>query len=48
MIKLTDIIEVKANVTLILRERGKISDRRESHNVYVNLGREYLAKLVPT
>jgi hypothetical protein len=46
MIILKDDIEVVANVEIIARERGKIVDRREDHNIFVNLGREYLADRV--
>jgi len=41
-----DTIEVKQNLIITVRERGKIVDRREGHNIWVNLGREYLAKLI--
>jgi hypothetical protein len=46
MIILKDDIEVRANVEIIARERGKIVDRRDEHNIFVNLGREYLADRV--
>lgn len=39
-------IEVKQNLILTARERGKIVARREGHNIWVNLGREYLAQLI--
>lgn len=39
-------IEVKQNVNLTMRDRGKIIARREGHNIWVNLGREYLARLI--
>jgi hypothetical protein len=43
-----DTIEAKTNVRIIARERGKIvrSKCREVHNVWVNVGREYLAKVI--
>lgn len=41
-----DKIEVKQNLTIVVRERGKIVTRREGHNIWVNLGREYLASLI--
>ena len=41
-----DVIEVKSNLSLIMRERGKIISRRDGHNIWVDLGREYLAKLI--
>lgn len=39
-------IEVKQNLKLTMRERGKIIARREGHNIWVDLGREYLARLI--
>lgn len=39
-------IEVKSNLILTARERGKIVQRREGHNIWLNLGREYLASLI--
>ena len=39
-------IAVRHNVSLIARERGKIVARREGHNIFVDLGREWLSKLV--
>lgn len=39
-------IEVKQNLFLTMRERGKIVERREGHNIWLNLGREYLASLI--
>jgi hypothetical protein len=39
-------VEVKQNLNLTLRERGKIVARREGHNIWLNLGREYLAQLI--
>ncbi len=41
-----DEIEVKQNLSLIARERGKIVAKREGHNIWLNLGREYLASLI--
>lgn len=41
-----DIIEAKVNVRIVARERGKIVARRDSHNIWVNFGREYLAKTI--
>lgn len=34
------------NLTITLRERGKIVARREGHNIWVNRGREVLVKLM--
>jgi len=39
-------IEVRSNLRLTMRERGKIRARREGHNIWLNLGREYLANLI--
>lgn len=44
--RVTEDIEVRQNLVLTLRERGKITDRREGHNIWVNLGREYLSQLI--
>lgn len=41
-----DDIEVRSNLFLTARERGKIVARREGHNIWLNLGREYLAQLI--
>lgn len=39
-------VEVRNNLSLIARERGKIVARRDGHNIWLNLGREYLAQLM--
>jgi len=39
-------IEVRQNLSIICRERGKIVTRRDGHNIWLNLGREYLASLM--
>ena len=39
-------IQVKSNLILTARDRGKIVARREGHNIWLNLGREYLASLL--
>lgn len=44
--RLVSTIEVKQNVKLTLRERGKIVARREGHNIFVDLGREWLSELI--
>lgn len=44
--QLTEVIEVKNNLRLVARERGKIVARREGHNIWLNLGREYLSQLI--
>lgn len=45
---LTEIIQAKVNVTIIARERGKIRRDlcRRGHNIWVNLGRQYLAEVI--
>lgn len=39
-------VEVKQNLSIIARERGKIVARRDGHNIWLDLGREYLAQLL--
>ena len=39
-------IQVKSNVFITARERGKIVERREGHNIFLDFGREWLAKLI--
>jgi hypothetical protein len=41
-----DFIEVKTNIEIIARSRGKIVDRRESHNIFVDSGRQWIALYV--
>jgi hypothetical protein len=41
-----DRIEVKQNLKLVARERGKIVQQRIGHNIWLDLGREWLAKLI--
>jgi len=41
-----DRIEVKQNVKLFARERGKLVDRREGANIFLDLGREWLTRLI--
>ena len=41
-----DHIEVRSNLELTARERGKIVARRVGHNIWLDLGREYLARLI--
>jgi hypothetical protein len=41
-----DKITVKSNLRLVLRERGKIRARRDGHNIWVNLGREWMSQLI--
>lgn len=44
--RIVDTVEVKQNVLITTRERGKLVGRREGHNIWVDLGREYLAGLI--
>lgn len=44
--RFVDSIEVKQNLSLVARERGKIIERREGHNIFLDLGREWLAELI--
>lgn len=46
MFRFVEDIEVRQNLILTARERGKIVERREGHNIWLNLGREYLASLI--
>lgn len=39
-------IEIKNNLKLVVRERGKVVTRREGHNIWLDIGREYLAALI--
>jgi len=43
---LSDGIRVGSNLILTARERGKIVARRQGHNIWLDLGREYLASLI--
>lgn len=44
--RIHDKIEVRNNLSITARERGKIVTRRDGHNIWVDLGREYLAGLI--
>lgn len=44
--KFFDDIEVKSNLIMIARERGKIVTRRETHNIFLDVGREWLSQLI--
>lgn len=39
-------VEVKNNLRITARERGKVVQRRDGHNIWIDLGREYLAALI--
>lgn len=41
-----DFIQAKSNIEIILRERGKVVDRRETHNIFPTIGEEWLANLI--
>lgn len=41
-----DTVEVRSNLVLTARERGKIVTRRVGHNIWLDLGREYLSKII--
>jgi hypothetical protein len=44
--RIKDTIEVHSNLKVTARERGKIVARREGHNIWLDLGREYIAQLI--
>lgn len=44
--RLCEDILVKSNLRITIRERGKIVGRRQGHNIWLNIGRGYLASLV--
>jgi hypothetical protein len=44
--RLDDKILVKSNLRITVRERGKITGRRQGHNIWLNIGRGYLASLI--
>lgn len=44
--RLSEGIQVKSNLILTARERGKIVARREGHNIWLDIGREYLASII--
>lgn len=44
--RIVDTIEVRTNLIITARERGKIIERREGHNIWLDLGKEYLAQLI--
>jgi hypothetical protein len=41
-----DDVEARSNVEIIARSRGKIVDRYEGHNVFLNYGRQWLIELM--
>lgn len=44
--RFVDRIEVKQNLIITARERGKIIARREGHNIWTDVGSSYLAELI--
>lgn len=44
--RLQETIKVRNNLRITARERGKIVARRDGHNIWLDLGREYLAGLI--
>jgi len=45
-LRFDDNIEVRQNLHLVARERGKIVDRRDGHNIFLDIGRQWLAELI--
>lgn len=45
-LRFSEDVEAKTNLKLVMRERGKIVERRETHNIWVNIGSEFLAELI--
>lgn len=45
-LRFSEDIEVKSNVFITARERGKIVERREGHNIFLDSGREWLSQLI--
>ena len=44
--RMNDEIGAESNIQLIVRERGKIVARRETHNIVTNIGRQFLAETI--
>lgn len=44
--RLQETVQVKNNLRITARERGKLIARRDGHNIWIDLGREYLAELI--
>jgi len=45
-LRLVETIRVRQNLIITARERGKIVARREGHNIWLDLGSEWLAALI--
>lgn len=39
-------IEIRSNVVVTLRERGKLVGRHHSHNIFLDQGRDWLSKMI--
>lgn len=44
--RIKETVRVRNNLKIIARERGKIMAIRDGHNIWLDLGREYLASLI--
>jgi hypothetical protein len=44
--QLVDVVEVRSNLHIVARERGKIVARRDVHNIFLDTGREWLSRLI--
>lgn len=44
--RIRETVRVRNNLKITARDRGKIAARREGHNIWLDLGREYLASLI--
>lgn len=42
----SDVIEVKQNLTITARCNGKLVARRRGHNIWLNVGREWISRLM--
>jgi hypothetical protein len=46
MVRVVETVKVKSNLIITMRDRGKIVARRKGHNIWLDLGRGYLASLI--
>lgn len=44
--KLNSTFEIRQNLHIVARSRGKIVARRDGHNIWLNTGREFIAQLM--
>jgi len=44
--RISNTVEYESNLEILVRERGKLVDRRELHNIWVDLGRAYLPQVI--